>query len=269
MTVEELKTVFDWTALILGFLTVVAGVGILITGNIINKRQAGQIEQFDKDLRDKDVKIAEAQQEAGAANDRAGAAVERASKADERAAMNEKEAARLTKEAEDERMARVQLAASISWRAPDRSLVGELARPLKPFAGQRYTIVSDPGEPERLSVVSWIVLLLGDATWALEANPPSFKSEVSFIATNIVLWVSPTAPDKVLSATRALVPAMERGGLPTVVLQSGWGPQPDAAPPELIRVVIFKKGPRMTVTGNAITFEESPSSISFGHGPPH
>lgn len=60
MTVEELKTIFDWSALILGFLTIVAGVGILVTGNVINKRQSEQIRQFETDLRDKDVQIADA-----------------------------------------------------------------------------------------------------------------------------------------------------------------------------------------------------------------
>jgi hypothetical protein len=50
MTVEELKAVFDWSALILGFLTVVAGVGILITGTIINRRQEEELRTFDSDL---------------------------------------------------------------------------------------------------------------------------------------------------------------------------------------------------------------------------
>jgi hypothetical protein len=61
MTVEELKTVFDWIAVILLFLTFAAGVGVLVTGNVINERQAKQIRQFEKDLRDKDLKIAEEQ----------------------------------------------------------------------------------------------------------------------------------------------------------------------------------------------------------------
>lgn len=50
MTVEGLKTVFDWFAIILLFLTFASGVGVLITGNIINKRQAAQLMQFDSDL---------------------------------------------------------------------------------------------------------------------------------------------------------------------------------------------------------------------------
>lgn len=165
-------------------------------------------------------------------------------------------------------MARIQLAASISWRTPDRALIPGLASPLKPFAGQRYCFVADPAEPERTSVLSWIVILLGEAKWSAEPAPASNRSELTFGATNIVLWVSPDSSDTVLKAAQALVPALERGGLPAVVLQSGWGPRPYAAPPELIRVVIFKRGPRMAVTGNVITFEGSPTQLFFGEGPP-
>jgi len=261
-SVESLKSLFDVGTVVLLFLTFAFGAGVLITGNIINKRQSEEIKQFKLDLKDKDVKIAEA-------NDRAGAAVERAAKADERASKNEKEAARLTKEAEDERMARIQLAASISWRTPDRALIPHLALPLQVFAGQRFTFVTDPSDPERSGVVSWMVILLAAANWRIEPTPASPTSELRFQATNIVLWVSPTAPNIVLEAARALVSALEHGRLPAVVLQSGWGPEPDQAPPELIRAVIFKRGPRMTVTGNMITFEGSPTRLFFGSGPPH
>jgi hypothetical protein len=157
MSVEQWKSLFDIGTVVCAGLVFLLGAGVLITGNIINKRQAEEIKQFGVDLKDKDVKIAEA-------NDRAGAAIERASKADERASKNEQEAARLTKEAEDERMARIQLAASISWRAPDRALIAELASPLQRFEGQRYVFVVDPSEPERSGVLSWIVILLGTAS---------------------------------------------------------------------------------------------------------
>jgi hypothetical protein len=50
MTVEGLKIIFDWTAVILLFLTFAAGVGVLITGDVINKRQEQQLRQFDSDL---------------------------------------------------------------------------------------------------------------------------------------------------------------------------------------------------------------------------
>ena len=234
MTVEGLKTVFDWIAVILVFLTFAAGVGVLITGNIINERQAEQIKQFDKGLTDAKTELGKQQ--------------ERAAKAER---------------------SLLELQESISWRTPDRALLPQLAPPLQRFAGQRYAFVSEFSDPERNNVLSWIGLLLGTAEWRPEVAPSSFRSKLAFQATNIVLWVSPTAPNLVIEAARALVPALEHGGLPAVVLQSGWGPQPDAAPPELIRVVIFKKGPRMTVTGNRVTFEGSPMRLFFGDGPPH
>ncbi len=111
-------------------------------------------------------------------------------------------------------------------------------------------------------------MLLGEAGWKMESAPSHPFSELSFPATNIILWVSPTAPTKVLDAAHALISPLEKAGLPAIVLQSSWGPEPDSAPPELIRVVIFKKGPHMTVKGNAITWEGRPNSLFFGNGPP-
>jgi hypothetical protein len=233
-------------------------VAIGVAGEFSVHIRAGRIET---DMRDATVRLV------GIAEGRASEANQKAGEANERASKNEKEAAGLRKVAEDERMARIQLAASISWRAPDRTLIPQLSPSLRRFAGQRYTIVSEFSDPERLNVFSWIGLLLGDAHWALEE--PRSTSELTFLATNIVLWVSPNAPSGALEASRALVPVMERAGLSAVVLQSPLGPQPDTAPPELIRIVIFKKGPRMTVIGNSVTFEGLPAGLLFGSGPPH
>ena len=276
LRVQSLSHSVDWwnTAVIWGLaLAAIAAVFVVIATRIVVSRtgelSAAQDLLSEAKGREKDLKIAEAQGDAADANDRAGAAIERASKADERASKNEIEAARLTKEAEDERMARLQLAASISWRTPDRALITQLAPPPQRFAGQRFAFVSEFSDPERNNVLSWISILLGTADWRLEVAPSSPRSELTFQATNIVLWISPTAPNVVIEAARALVPALEHGGLPAVVLQSGWGQEPDAAPPELIRVVLFKKGPRMTVTGNVITFEGLPTRLFFGSGPPH
>ncbi len=56
MTVEGMKTAFDWIGLVLLFLTFAAGAGVLITGNIINERQARKLEQFALDLKIKTLK---------------------------------------------------------------------------------------------------------------------------------------------------------------------------------------------------------------------
>jgi hypothetical protein len=214
-----------------------------VAGELVVHTRSGKIETEMRDVTRQQVSIA---------NDRAGDAI--------------KEAARLTKEAEDERMARVKIEEAISWRTPDRGLIPNLAIPLQAFTGQRFAFVVDQ-EPERLNVISWLVILLSTSRWNAETARSS--SELTFGATNIVLWVSPTAPDRVLAAAHALIPALERAGLPATVFQSGWGPQPDAAPPELIRVVIFKRGPRMIVEGNAVSFQDSPARMFFGQGPPH
>lgn len=259
MSVEQWKSVCDIGTVVALFLAFAFGVGVWFTGNIINEKQTGQLKQFDTDLTGAKSSLAIQQERAAKADalvagleqDAAGAKTEMA-KQQERAANAER---RL-----------LELQESTSWRTPNRALVTRLAPPLQRFAGQRYSFILDPADPERDSVLGWIVMLLGAANWKAEVATPSPRSELTFQATNIVLWVSPTAPSAVLEAARALVPAMERGGLPAVVLQSGWGPKPDAAPPELIRVVIFKRGPRMTVTGNMITFEGTPTQLLFGDG---
>lgn len=74
MTVEFWKSFFDVGTLFLLFLTFAFGVGVLITGTVINKRQAEQIRQFEttltasqEDLAKEQHKTAEAQTEAAKA----------------------------------------------------------------------------------------------------------------------------------------------------------------------------------------------------------
>src|SRR5258708_37451565 len=50
MTVEGIKTIFDWIVVVLAGLTFVSIAVVLITGNIINKRQAAQLRDFDAGL---------------------------------------------------------------------------------------------------------------------------------------------------------------------------------------------------------------------------
>ncbi len=64
MSVEALKSFFDWGAGILIFLTFAFGVGALITGNIINKRQENRLRQFDKDLTDAKIGLGRQQERA-------------------------------------------------------------------------------------------------------------------------------------------------------------------------------------------------------------
>jgi hypothetical protein len=61
MSVEALKAFFDVGTVILLFLAFAFGAGVLITGNIINERQAEQIKQFDKGLTDAKTELAKSQ----------------------------------------------------------------------------------------------------------------------------------------------------------------------------------------------------------------
>jgi hypothetical protein len=231
-SLESWKNGFEIAGVVLLLLTFFAGAGALLFSRKVNEVQAERLRQFDKGLTDAKTELGKQQ---------------------ERAANAEQSLLKLQE--------------SISWRNPDRALIPQLAPPLQRFANQRYAIVSDVTNVEEINVTSWIVALLAPSEWAAEPAPS--VSELRLPATNIVVWVSPTAPVRVLSAAHALVPALERAGLPALTFQSPWGPAPDAAPPELIRIVIFKRGPRMTVEGNRISFQDSPVEMFFGQGPPH
>jgi hypothetical protein len=50
VSVEAWKSMFDVAAVVLLFFTFAAGFGVLITGNIINKRQEKKLRQFDHDI---------------------------------------------------------------------------------------------------------------------------------------------------------------------------------------------------------------------------
>jgi hypothetical protein len=50
MSVEFWKTIFDWAAVVLVGFTFIAGAGALITGKILNDRQAGNLKRFQIDL---------------------------------------------------------------------------------------------------------------------------------------------------------------------------------------------------------------------------
>ncbi len=97
MSVEPLKSLFDVLTVVLLGLTFFAGAGVLITGNIINKRQSEQLKAFDADIIKAKSDLA-AQQE-------------RAAKAEENIALAEQHAAEANKAAGDanEKAAKAQL----------------------------------------------------------------------------------------------------------------------------------------------------------------
>lgn len=176
MTVEGLKTIFDWVAVILLFFTFAAGAGVLITGNIINKRQAEQLRQFDSDLTAAKTKLGEQQERAAAAeielkgvdaktegfrlaiaqaNERASKAQESLALAEEHAAeanakaegfrrdiaqANER-AAEANRIAEQERLARLQIEARLADRIITPFQEQKMQEAFAPLKGKTVEVV--------------------------------------------------------------------------------------------------------------------------------
>lgn len=85
MTVESWKSICDVLAVILLFLTFLAGAGVLFTGNIINGRQAQRLRTFDADLTAAKTELAAQQTRAAKAEGDIALATQHAAEADAKA----------------------------------------------------------------------------------------------------------------------------------------------------------------------------------------
>ena len=202
MSAEGLKSLFDIATVVLLGLTFFAGAGVLITGNVINKRQVERLREFDADLTeaktqlatqqkraaDAEANIKIAEQHAAEANTKAerfrldiananassdlakasvaGATAE-AAKATERAA----EANRI---AEDERLARVKLEAEIAPRRLDQQQMQAIARSLTPFRGRTATVVSYAMDAEGGILCKQLIAALNAAGVVVADSTASF-----------------------------------------------------------------------------------------------
>jgi hypothetical protein len=158
MTVEGLKVIFDWIAVILLFLTFAAGVGVLITGNIINERQGQQLRQFDKDLTGAKTELSKQQ--------------ERAADADARVAGLEQDAASAKTE-----MAKQQARAATAERIllelrqkiKGRTLTAEQKQEFialtKNIPKGPLSVTAMDGDPESIAFAKQLVAMFKDAGW--------------------------------------------------------------------------------------------------------
>jgi hypothetical protein len=179
MTVEGLKTIFDWVAVILLFLTFASGTAVLITGNIINKRQEKQLRQFDKDLTD--AKTALGKQQERAAN---------------------AESALL----------------ELQQRLADRTLtdaqLNEVVESLKPFSGQEFDMTPFWDNKESVSIGNRIVFALEKSGWAF--IKPEYQRAILGGLVGIKVIVDPTSGAKTKKAADSLVSTLSRQGLATM-----------------------------------------------------
>jgi hypothetical protein len=184
---EGLKTVFDWTAVILLFLTFAAGLGVLITGNFINERQAQQLRQFDRAL-------TEAKTELG--------------RQQERAAKAEADALSL----------RMEL---LRQGARENLLAGaarnKLIASLEPFAGQSAEVrfgrstfgllqnIPEPADWDVKGLADSLIKVLQEAQWTLPAAPT-----VSALQSppGMTVQISPKASSSTVRAANVLVQSL-------------------------------------------------------------
>ncbi len=200
MTVEGLKTAFDWAAVVLLFLTFAAGFGVLVTGNLINRRQAEQLRKFDEAL-------TEAKTELG--------------RQQERAAKAEADALSL----------RMEL---LRQGARENLLVGgarsQLVALLRPLAGQRAEVrfglsafgvvqdVVEPAGPDVLGLASSLIKVLQEAQWMLPIVPTVSALQGP---PGITVVISPKASQPTVKAADLLVKSMRgvpfeiQGPIPT------------------------------------------------------
>jgi hypothetical protein len=126
MPIELWKSIFDWATVVLIALTVVSGAGALIRGDIIGKRQEGRLRQFEHDLTDSKIKLANAEK---AASDAA-------------LALEKFKEPRTFSPAQQDKLIAV----------------------LKPFAGQNFAFAVFP-DPEPLALLRLLDALLKSAGW--------------------------------------------------------------------------------------------------------
>jgi hypothetical protein len=187
MTVEDLKIIFDWVAVILLFMTFASGVGVLITGNIINKRQEQQLRTFNSGLT--------------AAKTELGKQQERAANADARVAGLEVDAADAKAE-----MAKQQTRAATAERRllelqerikprhlsePDKELLVKELSPLPPITVQIAWSLTAPDGEGLAEDFADVFKRLG---WKMPHNPSSNVFNVAPVGVHIVVHDRQTAP---------------------------------------------------------------------------
>ncbi len=236
MTVEGLKTAFDWITVILLFLTFAAGAGVLITGNIINERQSKQLKQFDKDLRDKDVKIAEAQRDAADANTKAEGFRLDIAKANESAAQAQAQVADATAEAAK---ANLELARIRTPRTIPRGKEAVLSAELGVFSGQEFAAYTFQDQ-ESMDLANAVGRILLGASWKLET--PESDIVIGRLGTTpisgVQIQIAPESSGPVRSAADALARALKAEGIDSAVDSRN---PARAKTPKTIHVLIGKK----------------------------
>lgn len=196
MSIEGWKSFFDIGALALVFLTFTFGVGILITGNMINERQSAQLRKFDKDLTGAKTELTVEQGKTATAQ--ADLTKLKTALVD---AQKEADVARLALERQ---ITSQQRRGAILMDPHNRATFGT---PLKRFQGQKFDVIAcgvKESEIPYFSMAVWSTL--EGAGWTVrktENDSPSCQP-------GIMVLVHPNAPAATVDAAKELLKSFGR-----------------------------------------------------------
>lgn len=204
MPIESWKSLFDWGATLLVFLTFAFGTGALITGNIINSHKDEKLRQFDADL----------------------------TEAKSELACQQKKVEELRQDNLNLELKALSLQKEILTIGPREKLLSgetrrELIASLKPFAGQKVDIQPSvmigswngistgisPIAEERDGLAKSLIVVLKDAGWTPPAALPNTRSNLP--GSGVSVHISANASPSTRGAAQALVSAF--GKVPLAV----------------------------------------------------
>jgi len=172
VSVEAWKSFFDAATVILLFLTFLAGAGVLLTGNVINRRQESKLHQFDKDLTIAKTGLAKQQERAATAEGLIALADQHAEEAKAKAEAFRLDIAKANKAAEDERMARVKLQEHVAWRTIPPAEIARIGSKLSAHQGIRINVGTLAGNEEAVSFSEDIANIIKAAGWTFPGVTP-------------------------------------------------------------------------------------------------
>lgn len=239
MAVEALKSFFDIATVVLLFLTFLAGAGVLLTGNVINKQQAAQLHQFDSDLTHAKTELGKQQERAAKAEAQIASADAASKDAVAKVAIAEARVAEASAKAESFRLdiaraeeaasqAKAQVAQATAEAAKanlelakiksPRSVTDPLAltEALKAFGGTEYLIVGCFQDQDSIDLLKQIDQVLTDAGWKRGKIPSqnSFGDIVLNISKDFAVPISSRSGVFVAAQSKEQIEALKMVPMP-------------------------------------------------------
>ena len=214
MSVESLKSVFDLAAVVLLFLTFAAGAGVLITGNIINRRQEEKLHKFDSDLTVAKSDLAKQQERAAQAEGNIALAEQHSAEANTKAEgfrLDIAKANESAKEAEARAAeAKLELARFRAPRTLNPSQRSEIATRLRSFGANRVDIIVIGDAQEIANLAGNVVSSLREAGWSANVVGKAISGPN---VSGVLVGTHTRSDSNIIAAAAALISAFQSEGI--------------------------------------------------------